>query len=104
MTTSNPCSKELETGELRQLRDEIVLEACVQRWRRRLLALAVIPETAAGFRGGIFTGRQPGLREMALLQIVGRATPAHFGGHPARIHGVAQAPWATVAPRRMPAR
>ena len=48
----------------------------------------MIEVATADFRPGIVAHRQPRLRCIAFLQIIRRATPAHFGGDPARIDGV----------------
>ena len=48
------------------------------------------PVAATRLRGGIVAGRKPGLRLMALCEIVRRAGTAHSRRHPSRIDGVAQ--------------
>src|SRR5688572_13119487 len=58
--------------------------------RRRLLSFAMKPVTATHLRGGIVAGRKPGLREMALFEIVGRPRTTHSRRHPTWIDGVAQ--------------
>ena len=50
----------------------------------------MIEIAAGGPRGGLVAGRKPHLREMRLIDVVGRALPAHLGRDPAGRHRIRQ--------------
>lgn len=77
-------------SQLRQPPHQRLLKPHIANLRRRLPSLPVIPIPAADLRRALIARRQPRLREMPHLQIIGRAGAAHFGRHPAGIDGVAE--------------
>lgn len=92
---SNPRSgywigKQANTSQLAKPLHQRILKPRITHLRRRLPLLSMVPIPAVHLRGSVIARRQPRLREMPHLQIVGRAGAAHFGRHPAGIDGVAE--------------
>ncbi len=83
-------SGERDSRQLRKLFHHSILKLGIERFPSRLLLLAVMPISSADFCRGIFTHREPGLREMTHLQIVWSTRAAHLGRHPPWIDRIAE--------------
>ena len=76
-------SRKGDSAQLRELGNELVLKATIERFCRPRLLLAMVPIASADLRLRILACSQPGLREMTFSQIVWRVRAAHFvGTHP----------------------
>ena len=75
---------------MRQFIEQPGLEVLVVDGGVRLNALLMMPVATGGSCLGVFAGGKPLLGQMSEPQVVGRIWPAHFGGYPAGVDGVAE--------------